>query len=317
MIRLFLKNTLRLSFALLICHCVNGQQVTQFTHFVANAAFYNPAIVGGQDCMLIKSGHRNQWVGFEGAPRSTFLSVSSSLKSPNSFNNSTHVGVGGYFQNETHGSFKKTTFNASYAYSFLITQKSSLAFGAYLGVQQLAIDAGTINLFQSNDPIINGTQKILLIPDAGAGLFIKNKDWYVGYSLKNMMMNNWENLIESNQSKLQIHHFLMAGKRFYGEKINLIPNVLFKYSNNSIPSADINLNMEFAKVVNFGVSWRNMDALSTLFRINILDRFHIYYAYDVTTSKIQLSSNNTHEFIIGFKSCPGQNKSNPICPLFY
>ena len=52
-----------------------------------------------------------------------------------------------------------------------------------------------------------------------------------------------------------------------------------------------------------------MDTLSTLFRINILDRFHIYYAYDVTTSKIQLSSNNTHEFIIGFKSCPGQNKT--------
>ena len=68
--------------------------------------------------------------------------------------------------------------------TLLITQKSTLAFGAYLGVQQLAIDAGTINLFQSNDPIINGTQKILLIPDAGAGLFIKNKDWYVGYSLK-------------------------------------------------------------------------------------------------------------------------------------
>ena len=62
-----------------------------------------------------------------------------------------------------------------------------------------------------------------------------------------MMMNNWENLIVSNQSKLQIHHFLMAGKRFYGEKINLIPNVLFKYSNNSIPSADINLNMELQK----------------------------------------------------------------------
>ena len=118
MIRLIFKNTLRLSFALLICHFVNAQQVTQFTHFVANAAFYNPAIVGGQDCMLIKSGHRNQWVGFEGAPRSTFLSVSSSLKSPNSFNNSTHVGVGGYFQNETHGSFKKTTFNASYATLF-------------------------------------------------------------------------------------------------------------------------------------------------------------------------------------------------------
>ena len=98
--RLILKNALKLSFALLMSHFANGQQVTQFPNFVANAAFYNPAIVGGQDCMVIKSGHRNQWVGFEGAPKSTFLSVSSSLKNPNSFNNSTHVGVGVYFQND-------------------------------------------------------------------------------------------------------------------------------------------------------------------------------------------------------------------------
>lgn len=296
---------------------IKAQQEAQFSNFVANAVFYNPAVVGGKDCLELKSGYRNQWIGIEGAPRSTFLSFSTSLINPSQLFSGSHIGLGGYFQDESFGSFKKTTFNLSYSYSFMISPKVTFAYGVHAGIQQLGIDAGSVQLFQRNDPIIDGSRKVLLIPDGGIGCFLENDDWYVGYSLKNMIMNNWQNLILSENSQLNIHHFLMSGKRFYGKKLNFVPNLLIKHAGRSIPAADINLNFEYKNLLNFGVSYRNFDAVSALFHLNILDHVNLYYAYDITTSNIQKMGSNTHEFIISYRNCPNRVKGPSSCPLFY
>ena len=296
---------------------ITAQQEAQFSNFVANAIFYNPAVVGGKDCLELKSGYRNQWIGIDGAPSTTFLSFSTSVINPTRLFSESHIGLGGYFQDESFGSFKKTTFNLSYSYSFLIKPKVTFAFGIHAGIQQLGIDAGSIHLFQRNDPILDGSGKIVLVPDGGVGCFFENDNWYVGYSLKNMVMNNWQNLIISEDSRLNIHHFLMTGKRFYGKKLNFVPNLIVKHAGRSIPAADINFNFEYKNLLNVGVSYRNFDAFSALFHLNILDHINLYYAYDITTSNIQKMGSNTHEFIVSYKNCPNRIKGPSTCPLFY
>ena len=302
----------------IVCNnSITAQQEAQFSNFVANAIFYNPAVVGGKDCLELKSGYRNQWIGIDGAPRTTFLSFSTSVINPTRLFSESHIGLGGYFQDESFGSFKKTTFNLSYSYSFLIKPKVTFAFGIHAGIQQLGIDAGSIHLFQRNDPILDGSGKIVLVPDGGLGCFFENDDWYVGYSLKNMVMNNWQNLIISEDSRLNVHHFLMTGKRFYGKKLNFVPNLIVKHAGRSIPAADINFNFEYKNLLNVGVSYRNFDAFSALFHLNILDHISLYYAYDITTSNIQKMGSNTHEFIVSYKNCPNRIKGPSTCPLFY
>ena len=302
----------------IVCNnSITAQQEAQFSNFVANAIFYNPAVVGGKDCLELKSGYRNQWIGIDGAPRTTFLSFSTSVINPTRLFSESHIGLGGYFQDESFGSFKKTTFNLSYSYSFLIKPKVTFAFGIHTGIQQLGIDAGSIHLFQRNDPILDGSGKIVLVPDGGVGCFFENDNWYVGYSLKNMVMNNWQNLIISEDSRLNIHHFLMTGKRFYGKKLNFVPNLIVKHAGRSIPAADINFNFEYKNLLNVGVSYRNFDAFSALFHLNILDHINLYYAYDITTSNIQKMGSNTHEFIVSYKNCPNRIKGPSTCPLFY
>ena len=302
----------------IVCNnSITAQQEAQFSNFVANAIFYNPAVVGGKDCLELKSGYRNQWIGIDGAPRTTFLSFSTSVINPTRLFSESHIGLGGYFQDESFGSFKKTTFNLSYSYSFLIKPKVTFAFGIHAGIQQLGIDAGSIHLFQRNDPILDGSGKIVLVPDGGVGCFFENDNWYVGYSLKNMVMNNWQNLIISEDSRLNMHHFLMTGKRFYGKKLNFVPNLIVKHAGRSIPAADINFNFEYKNLLNVGVSYRNFDAFSALFHLNILDHINLYYAYDITTSNIQKMGSNTHEFIVSYKNCPNRIKGPSTCPLFY
>ena len=132
-----------------------------------------------------------------------------------------------------------------------------------------------------------------------------------------MLMNNWQNLILSEDSYLNIHHFIIAGKRYYGKKLNFVPNFLVKHVVGSVPAADINFNFEYKNLLNFGVSYRNFDAFSALFHLNIIDNLNLYYAYDITTSRVQKMGSNTHEFIISYKNCPNRIKGPSSCPLFY
>ena len=80
---------------------------------------------------------------------------------------------------------------------------------------------------------------------------------------------------------------------------------------------EFNLNFEYKNLLNFGVSYRNFDAVSALFHLNILDHVNLYYAYDITTSNIQKMGSNTHEFIISYRNCPNRVKGPSSCPLFY
>ena len=61
---------------------VYGQQTAQFSNFLGNAFYYNPALAGGQNSIVFKSGHRSQWGNIEGAPTTTFASLSTRLSQP-------------------------------------------------------------------------------------------------------------------------------------------------------------------------------------------------------------------------------------------
>ena len=308
------------SYLIVFCITINvySQQLSQYSNFVSNAFYYNPAVVGGHNCLVLKGGQRNQWIGFEGAPKTSFVSVSTSINNAKNFQPGTYIGLGGYLQTETFGAFRRSTVNLAYAYSTPLKGKTSIAYGLYLGFQELVIDGSLMSLQIGNDPIISGSSRKLLIPDIGAGLFLENTNWYIGYSAKQIAMNNWSGLIESELSKNRFHHFIMGGKRIKAEGFNLVPNTLLKYTNNSPAAIDLNLNLEtFNNIFNLGISWRNLDAIIALLHLNIVDHLNIYYAFDFSTSKINTSNSNTHELIIGYKSCPKTTNKEPSCPLFY
>ena len=57
-----------------------AQQQAQFTQFNDNMLYFNPAYAGTRGMMNITGVHRQQWVGFSGAPVSQTISVNTPLK---------------------------------------------------------------------------------------------------------------------------------------------------------------------------------------------------------------------------------------------
>ncbi len=287
--------------ALFICK-VHGQQTAQFSNFLGNAFYYNPALAGGQSSLVFKSGHRSQWGNIEGAPTTTFASLSTRLFQPKKINAENSLGFGGYFQNDLIGPYKRSSLNFAFAYKLLLHRNVSVAFGLFTGLQQFGFDATKLNLNQSNDPLISGSGKLFLFPDFSVGTYLECKNWYVGLSAKQMFNGNWSNLIGSASSIDQVHYHMMFGQRFENEKIAFSPNILIKKTKGAVPAFDANINVELNSNFSTGISWRNTNSIVCLFNVKLLDMFSLYYSYDLTTSKLRFSGANTHEIMIGFKS---------------
>ena len=116
-----------------------GQQTLQYSNYLENSFYLNPAVahLGKKRLNII---YRNQWIGFEGAPKTTFLSYQSSFSHNKDVKSSSFSSFGGFLQNENIGAFRSFKINISYSYSLLLSSNWRLSFGSFLGFQQLGLD---------------------------------------------------------------------------------------------------------------------------------------------------------------------------------
>ena len=159
-------------------------------------------------------------------------------------------------------------------------------------------------------------EAVFLIPDFSPGIFLNHDDWFLGYSIRQIMLNKWTRLVGSDLSRNRFHHYIVGGKRFKTDAFNIVPSGLIKFVAFSKPALDLNVMIEISNRYEFGVSWRNTDAIAALFNVKFLKHFSLGYAFDMTTSKIKSVSSNTHEILLGIRSCPFENKNTFICPTF-
>lgn len=293
-----------------------AQQIPQYTHFIQNYYALNPALAGMNSCLNIQTGYRSQWVGFDGAPKTTFVTISSPLKLKTHNTTETKHGIGAFIENDAIGPFSRSVVYLSYAYHFPMGRNITASMGVFGGLMQMGVDATRINLSQTDDPVINGSATAFFIPDFSPGIFINHDDWFVGYSIRQIFLNKWSKLIGSNLSRNRFHHYFLAGKRFKSKKFNIVPSGLIKFVGFSNPAIDLNLMFELSNYYKMGISWRNSDAIAGLLSIKFLKFFTFSYAYDFTTSAINTVSSNTHEFMLGISACPFNGVDTYLCPVF-
>lgn len=299
----------------LICIQVGGQQTAQFTQYIFNGFAINPALAGSRPCVDTKLGYRMQWVGFEGAPKTTFASINGQLKFKKAKNIRIKQGVGVYIENDVIGPISKTTIYLAYAYHFPLSRGISGSVGMFAGLQQMRLNATEISVIDGGDPLIRGSGRRFMIPDVSPGIFISNKDWFTGFSIRQAFPHEWK-VIGSDKTKNTFHYFLVGGKRIEtGNAINVVPSAMLKWTGYTNPSLDFNLLFELNHYFEIGASWRSGDALAGIVKLKLLEYFSVGYSFDLTTSKVRLGSSNTHEIIIGVYSCP-RGPSDYLCPAF-
>jgi type IX secretion system PorP/SprF family membrane protein len=293
-----------------------GQQTTQYTHFIHNYFAYNPALAGSPSCLNFKLGFRSQWVGLEGNPSTGFGTVQARIKGKKTRINRNYHGVGFMVEGDNVGYFSRTTLQLAYSYHFQVMRNVTASVGIFAGFQQFRMDASKVVTINYNDPALNSSASAFFVPYITPGLFLSHDDWFAGFAIRQFYRNKWDKVVGASSRNLN-HHSLMGGKRFKLNKdFNIIPSAMFKWSRFTMPSLDLNVMFEWKRNIEFGLSYRNQDAISALARIKFASFFSLAYAFDFTTSKMRLGSSNTHEVILGISACPHDNKNTFICPVF-
>jgi type IX secretion system PorP/SprF family membrane protein len=285
---------------------LSAQQIPQFSNFLFNAFAINPANAGMKECLDARVGYRNQWVGFDDNPRTSFATAHQRIESISNPKGVIH-GVGLVINGDQTGPTGRTSFHAAYAMHLPITRKTKLSFGMGVGAFQYRFDRAQIVVPQPGDPLLQESNSEFVFPDINAGVWLYSKNWFAGFSAMHLTNPTLNDIGETYS--MRPHFNLMAGRVFeVGEKMSYIPAAQFKFTSGGNPSLDLNFWADYDNLFALGVAFRSEESVAGLLKFNFLDYFTIAYAYDFSYSKVRLGSSNTHEIILGITACPRSQK---------
>ena len=291
---------------------IKSQQISQYSNFLETAFYLNPAISSlGSNLKIL---HRNQWTGFQGAPKTNFISYQSSFLHKKDLKSVSISSIGGFIQNEKIGAFRNFKAKFSYSYSFLINSRLRVSFGTYIGLQQLGIDATSLDLFDSNDPVVDISKTSYMFPDFSMGLLISNKNNFFGFSIKQLFENNWNNILRSNLSKNKASFIFMGGKKIKLSNYTFSPTIMATFTGGIKPVFLLGFQADYKEVFGFGLFVKNENLFSSQMKINVSKNIQLSYAHDLFISNFSNSNLNSSEFMIIYtNSIPIKiNRSNPI-----
>lgn len=302
-----------------------AQQKPQYTQYVLNNYLLNPAVSGIESYIDVKAGYRSQWTGLEGAPVTSYLTLSAPLGddfiqgdaaampsgNENPFGRSytldyqaspPHHGVGFSIVGDKTGPINQTTIDFSYAYHLGLTSRLNLAVGVSGGLNHISLNTDEITLENPLDPAISNGKNSQWKPDLNIGVWAYSSNYFVGVSVQQLLKQNLYFSTNSTVTSSQTvpHYFFTAGVRLpVSDDIFLLPSVLVKVIKPVPTTFDLNLKMAFQDIFWIGGSYRKDDSFGALAGINISSSINVGYSYDVTTSALNTVSNGTHEIVIG------------------
>ncbi|SHG47437.1 PorP/SprF family type IX secretion system membrane protein [Winogradskyella jejuensis] len=284
-----------------------GQQDPQYTHYMYNTLSINPAYAGQRETLSIVGLHRSQWVGVEGAPQTQSLGIHSPLRNE-------RLALGLNVVTDALGPARESFVDANFSYTFPINDNNTkLSFGVKAGWHNISTDWSK-GQFQNPDVVFNEniSQNALII---GAGLYLSNRNWYVGLSAPNFLTTDHYDDFQESLATERMHFFLTGGYVFnLNDNVKLKPAFLVKAVSGAPLIADISANALFDDTLTLGLAWRWDDSISALAGFQVTKGLYIGYGYDLTTSDLNNYNSGTHELILRFEL---QQLGKILSPRFF
>lgn len=308
-----MRKALLLSFICVLSFQGWTQQTPQYSQWYLHQFAINPAHAGIKQCIDVHTLYRNQWLGFEGAPQTGFLSLSIPLQARRRRIFGVRHGTGMKFETDQFGPLSMTRLNLAYAAHFNFTQDNRLSLGVYGGVVQTGYDATILTTHDPDPSVLQQSNE--LSPDASFGAWFNSKNYYVGLIFRNLFRSPWENV--GTDSRHRFHASLNGGYRLaINEDWTFLPGMNLRIPPRSPASMDLNAHVDYNNVFGFGLGFRVGDAINATAVFKIKEQFSIAYTFDYSVTRIQSVANNTHEISIRFTTCKAQRSDGAACPLF-
>ncbi|WP_433811986.1 PorP/SprF family type IX secretion system membrane protein [Flavobacterium johnsoniae] len=294
----------KIALVLLFCSAVGfAQQDAQYTQYMHNTININPAYAGSRGVMSIFGLYRTQWVGLDGAPETSTLSLNTPI-------NSSNVGLGFSLVNDKIGPTTENNFSVDFSYSIQTSATAKLSFGIKGSANIFNLDPNKLTPEDQGDPQFSDF-KNKFSPNVGAGVYWHSDKGYIGLSVPNFIQTNRYDDNDMAIFKEQINYYLIAGYVFNLDRYETIkfkPAILGKMVEGSPLQLDASANFMFKDKFVVGVSYRWSAALSALAGFQINKSMYIGYAYDRETTKLNNYNSGSHEIFLRFEFMKGYNR---------
>ncbi|WP_264530505.1 type IX secretion system membrane protein PorP/SprF [Flavobacterium sp. N502540] len=286
-----------LSFVLVFTAIVSyAQQDAQFTQYMYNTININPAYAGSRGALSIFGLYRTQWVGLDGAPKTSTFSVNTPI-------NNSNLGVGVSLVNDKIGPTNENTFSADLSYTIQTSADFKLSFGIKGSANFFNLDVTKLNPESQGDPQFQDLNN-KFSPNVGAGVYWHSDKAYIGLSVPNFIETNRYDDNDYAIYKDRINYYLIAGYVFDLDKLQYIkfkPALLTKMVQGAPLQVDVSANFMFMDKLVVGVAYRWSASLSAMAGFQISDGLYIGYGYDRETTKLNNYNSGSHEIFLRYE----------------
>ncbi len=277
-----------------------AQQDPQFSLYMLNMLYYNPAYAGIPGSTNFTAIHRSQWLGYTstfdgaGAPNTQVISANTPLPKLNS-------GIGFHIVNDHLGVINNLEAQASFAYHLAI-RNSMLSFGVRAGFYSQTMDFDKYRWLDAGDPLLDHGQESQLRPDMAAGAYFKAEKYFIGFSTNHIIQSEFDFGDDSIRNTLKSHMYLTGGYIYnLSYDIILKPSVLVKTDLNTY-SFELSLMATLRDKLWGGISYRQSDSMVGIIGYSFMKdgSFKVGYGFDYIVNAQEAKQPTSHEFLLSY-----------------
>ena len=291
------KWTISVLLILCITHAWS-QQEWGYGQFAMNLFDSNIAYAGQHETPSFAIRHRQQWMGIEGGPKSSFVSVHMPLSE-------NRMGIGMRLLTETIGARQQSFLHVAWAYRLRLPG-GTLNFALAGGASRNGIDWGRVQVWDVDDPQISQWENARWAPVVNAALFFSRKNFYIG--------TEWGQLTRSYYGETsfaqKMHLKSVLG---YHKKVRKDDQLqmasLFKWSEAGEWQMECNVTYLKNNRVGLGAGYRWNYGAIILAQIHFSDQFRVGLNYDLAAQATQRTYEGSLEVFLGYTLNKGSAKS--------
>jgi type IX secretion system PorP/SprF family membrane protein len=287
-------------------HSCAAQQLPFHNQYHQNFSLINPAAVGISAHRQLSTGYRQQWVGWQGAPRSGYamLEMPLALLKDKEEEVESNFHSGGISAVSDHaGLFSRNGLYAHYAYHLTLSQRNlydektrlQLSMGASMGILSIGFRSQDAILLNPNDNAL-ANQQTAWSPDLNMGVWLHDDRFFVGGSLFQVVESR---LNIAQDTRLRRHYGLMGGYHFeVSPQVRLTPSFFVQTAFTAPFWADFNLTATLLDKFYCGASYRHERAAQAFLGAQPNAKWRVYYHYDFATSAQHQVYRQSHEIAL-------------------
>ncbi|MDD4755365.1 MAG: type IX secretion system membrane protein PorP/SprF [Prolixibacteraceae bacterium] len=276
-----------------------GQMEPVLTQYMFNMQVVNPAYAGMWEKIGFSSLVRKQWTGINRSPLTEVFSFHTPLRNET-------TGLGLNVTNDEYGREKRFGVFGDYAYEVSLTPETRLRLGLKFGFFNYKNPLTQYQLYPDNqyDPAFGEDVDLRFFPNFGVGAFLYREDYYISFSVPNMMKNDFKANINNYSSLADIRSFYLAAGYVYRfitlNNLVVKPNMMIRATMNLPLQYDLGINFLLREQLWLGLMFRSANALSFVSQWIFDNNLRLGFAVDITYNEIFPYQYGTYEITLGF-----------------